>query len=81
MSKEILEEIKENYTWNSNPLITSEELDDLMRLAFNKALEIAAESVKVRTTSCGDINQCGCMGRCEAPYSYVDKASILKNKI
>lgn len=83
MSKEILEQVKKESGIQilNIPYQVEIYIDYMMKLAFNKALEIAAESVKAYTRSCGDINTCGCMGRCEDSRPYVDKQSILKHKI
>ena len=94
MSKEIIEQIKDEWLSDKNGYedsmvifiskegLVDSELNELMELAFNKALEIAAESADLKYKRCCD---CDCdendIYYCRDAQSVVNKQSILKHKI
>lgn len=60
-----------------------EDIKICMREAIALALQEAAEDATAKSSSCGDVMTCGCMGTCEHPIISINKQSILNvvNKI
>jgi len=61
---------------HNRDIYPKEAIYSAMREACKQVLEIAKENAKIRFTSCGDSQTCGCQGQCDHPIACLNKESI-----